>query len=221
MKGLDYSSSKPSLAAVKAAGYGFVIRYASVPIPGGKGITTAEAQAIHQAGLGLALVYEWYAARAKEGKVAGRADAKVAQAVAQSLGFPSHLPIYFAVDYNAPVWDQPQVDAYLMGAAEVIGAERIGVYGSYGVVERCFANHSAQWFWQTYAWSAGRISSHAHMRQYRNGVAVAGATVDLNETYQPDFGAWFPAKPVKPATKKVHIMTPSEMLAWAKSIFQK
>lgn len=216
MKGLDYSSSKPNLAAVKAAGYGFVVRYASVPVPGGKGITQAEARAIHQAGLGLALVYEWYAARAKEGRTAGRADAKVALAVAQSIGFPGSLPIYFAVDYNAPASDQPQIDAYLQGAAEVMGAERIGVYGSYGVVERCFANHSALWFWQTYAWSNRRISPHAHFRQYQNGVKVAGATVDLNETYKPDFGAWFP--PVKPAKQPVHIMTPSEMLAWIKNL---
>lgn len=216
MKGLDYSSSKPNLAAVKAAGYGFVVRYASVPVPGGKGITVAEAQAIHANGLGLALVYEWYATRAREGRVAGRADAKVALAVAQSLGFPYNRPVYFAVDYNAPVSDQPMIDAYLTSAAEVMGAERIGVYGSYAVVERCFANHTAQWFWQTYAWSNRRISPHAHFRQYSNGVVVAGASVDLNETYQPDFGAWFPVKPtVKP---KVHIMTPAEMLAWIRNL---
>lgn len=220
MKGLDYST-RANPAAVKAAGYGFCVRYASVPIPGGKGITVAEAQAIHAAGLGLVLVYEWYAARAKEGKVAGRADAKVALAVAQSLNFPADRPIYFAVDYNAPVWDQPAIDAYLNGAAEVLGAERIGVYGSYSVVERCAANHTAQWFWQTYAWSAGKVAPHAHFRQYRNGVTVAGASVDLNETYKPDFGAWFPIAKPKAVKQPIHIMTPAEMLAWMKNLTKK
>lgn len=223
MKGLDYSSSKPSLAAVKAAGYGFVVRYAATTQ---KGITKSETAAIRAAGLSLALVFESYAQRASEGRLAGRTDALTALAVANAIGFPDTRPIYFAVDWNAGSAQQAVIDEYLRGAGDVLGMARIGVYGSYGVVNRCHAADSARWFWQTYAWSAGKISQYAHFRQYQNGVKVAGASVDLNETYKPDFGAWDPPVPVlnqpsTPSKPKVHIMTPAEMLAWMKSLTKK
>jgi len=190
MKGLDYSGSRPDLAAVKKAGYGFMARYLFAPTPGGKGITEAEATAIRAAGLGLVVVYEWYAGRVLEGAVAGITDAKVALALARAIGFPETRPIYFAVDINATAGQQPLIDAYLRGAASIIGAVRVGVYGSYYVVERCHASKSAQWFWQTYAWSSGKVSAHTHFLQYSNGQIVANASVDLNESKQADFGAW-------------------------------
>jgi len=215
-KGLDYVS-KPDLDVVKRLGFSFVVRYAATTA---KGITKAEAVDLHAHGLGIALVYESHAARAREGRIAGYADGRTALANARAIGFPDTRPIYFAVDYNAPEADQSAIDQYLQGVASFIGASRVGVYGSFGVVERCYAHGSAAWFWQTYAWSAGRISSHAHFRQYLNGQMVGGAGVDLNETYRTDFGAWVPT--LKPAKKPaVHIMTPAEMLAWAKRIFSK
>jgi hypothetical protein len=190
MKGLDYSSDRPDLAAVVAAGYGFVTRYATTTQ---KGLRKDELKDLHAHGLGIVLVYEWYAGRAKEGRVAGMTDGASALAIAHDLGFPDSRPIYFAVDYNAPVTDQAAIDAYLRGVAETIGAERVGVYGSYGVMERCHASRSASWFWQTYAWSAGKVSAHAHLLQYLNGQTIGSASVDLNESKQADFGAWFPA----------------------------
>jgi hypothetical protein len=229
VKGLDYSSGRPNLAAAKAAGYGFVARYLYLPAPGGKGITKAEAEAIRAAGLGLCVVYEQYAGRAKEGIASGVADGKIALAWARSIGFPETRPIYFAVDFNATGAQQPVIDAYLRGAGSVIGTARVGVYGSFGVVERCYVSGSARWYWQTYAWSGGKVSTHAHLLQYDNGQVVAGASVDLNQSRQLDFGAWMPvtapaavppATP-KPAKQPIHIMTPAEMLAWMRNMFSK
>src|SRR5450830_2155709 len=40
------------------------------------------------------------------------------------------------------------------------------------------------------AWSAGKISTRTHILQYSNGQTVGGASVDLNESKQADFGAW-------------------------------
>lgn len=188
MRGIDYSSGMPNLAAAKAAGYGFVVRYAATTQ---KGITKAEVDKLHASGLGIALVYESYAGRAKEGRVSGVADGKTALTNARAIGFPDSRPIYFAVDYNAPIADYVLIDAYLGGVASIIGASRVGVYGSYAVIEHCQSAHTAQWLWQTYAWSGGKISTYAHFRQYLNGTTVGGASVDLNETYKEDFGAWF------------------------------
>lgn len=205
MKGLDYSSGRPDLTAAKQAGYLFMARYLSDPVPGGKGISKAEANAILAAGLGLVVVYEWYAGRALEGQAAGAIDGKAALAFARAIGFPESKPIYFAVDIPATSAQQPAIDAYLRGAASIIGAARIGVYGSYYVVERCFTNKTAQWFWQTRGWSNGRISSHTHFYQYLNGQTVGGASVDLNESKQDDFGAWEVevTKPIPVVTKPV------------------
>src|SRR5664280_1562093 len=181
-KGLDYSSGRPNVDAAKQQGYSFVARYLAVD-GGSKLITKTEADQIRAHGLGLVLVYEQYAGRAKEGRAAGKADGQTALTQARLVGFP-----------------------------DSIGANRVGVYGSYAVVERCFTNGSARFFWQTYAWSAGKISTHTHILQYSNGRTVGGASVDLNESKQADFGAWgilapvptpapVPAPTIQPAAK--------------------
>lgn len=204
MKGLDYSSGRPDLKKAKALGYGFVARYLFPPT---KGITKVEAAAIRAAGLGIVVIYESYAGRALEGQVAGIADGKMALAFAHSIGFPDTRPIYFAVDFAGTAAQQPAIDAYLRGAASVIGAARVGVYGSYYVVERCFANKTAQWFWQTRGWSSGKESIHTHFFQYLNGQTVGGATVDLNESKQDDFGAW-EVEVTKPVVTKPVVTKP-------------
>src|SRR5664279_2846298 len=200
-KGLDYSFGRPNLDTVKEQGYSFVARYLAVD-GGNKLITRTEADQIRAHGLGLVLVYEQYAGRAKEGRAAGTADGQTALTQARSVGFPDTRPVYFAVDYDATGTDQAAIDVYLRGAADSVGAGRVGVYGSYAVVERCFTNDSARFFWQTYAWSAGKISTHSHILQYSNGQTVGGASVDVNESKQADFGAWgIPAPVVQPVAK--------------------
>jgi len=47
-----------------------------------------------------------------------------------------------------------------------------------------------------------QISTRTHILQYSNGQTVGGASVDLNESKQADFGAWgIPAPVVQPAAK--------------------
>jgi hypothetical protein len=48
----------------------------------------------------------------------------------------------------------------------------------------------AAWFWQTYAWSAGVWAPGNHIEQYQNGVALAGATLDLDRALTADYGQW-------------------------------
>lgn len=103
---------------------------------------------------------------------------------------PSDRPIYFSVDWDAGSGDWADIDAALRGAASVIGAARVGVYGSYLTVEHCRRVGTARWFWQTYAWSNGAWSPYAHIQQYRNGVTIGGADCDLNRAMQPDYGQW-------------------------------
>ena len=209
-QGIDYSFGRPDLDAVKAHGYTFVIRYLARQ-GGGKVITPQEAAQIWTRGLALALVYEQGAGRAREGAAAGRGDALTAATQARGLGFPESKPIYFAVDEDVQEKDLPLVDAYLRGAAEAMGSSRIGVYGSYRVIEHCAGAHSACFFWQTAAWSHGLVSAHAHLLQTRNEQLVGGARVDLDTSLTVDFGAWAP--PAAP------VLSPAQQWAVERGIF--
>jgi len=207
MKGIDYASARPDLTAVKEAGFVFVARYVCA-IFGTKVITKAEADTIKAHGLGLVLVYEQYEKRPLEGRIAGSQDAIVALAQSIAAGFPKDRPIYFAVDFDARTADQPAIDEYLRGAAEILGLARVGVYGGINLIDRCFASKTATWFWQTGAWSYGKESVHANFVQMTalNGSVVGGIKVDINETRKDDIGgAWMPIPVVKPVPTKAEL----------------
>lgn len=186
-EGVDYSWARPGGATLKAAGKAFAVRYLYPDGQGGKGLDASELSDLRNNGIEVPVVYESYAARAKEGRAAGAADAKIAQAQLEALGMPTGMPIYFAVDYDAPEGDQAALDEYLRGAADVIGADRVGVYAGYWIIKRCKENGSAKWLWQTYAWSGGNIHPDIHLYQYRNGQELNGA-VDFNRSLQDNYG---------------------------------
>lgn len=185
-EGVDLSWSRPGGSALKSAGKKFVMRYAWPG--GGKGLTLSELSDYRNHNLAVGIVYESTSGRALAGYAAGVNDAKVAQGQLAALRLPATLPLYFAVDFDATPAQQPAVDAYLNGAASVIGRARTGVYGSYFVCARCRANGTATWLWQTYAWSGGRVLSGIHVYQYKNGQTINGGSVDFCRSYQPEFG---------------------------------
>jgi hypothetical protein len=192
LQGVDYSFGRPGGAALAAAGKRFAMRY--VPYVGdhGKGLTSGELADLHDHDVAVGLVLELGGRRALLGRLAGKADAELAHDALGRLGFPADRPVYFAVDFDASGYQQAAIDAYLDGAAEFLGTSRIGVYGSVDVVDRCAENSSARWFWQTYAWSGGAVSSRAHLLQYHNGQTINGAAVDLCRSLEADFGVWLP-----------------------------
>lgn len=187
LEGVDYSWARPGGKTLKDAGKHFAVRYLYPDGQGGKGLDASELADLQGNGVEVPVVYESYAARAKEGRAAGNADAKTAQAALLAVGLPANLPIYFAVDYDAPESDQGVIDEYLRGAAEVIGADRVGVYGGYWIVKRCFENKTAAWLWQTYAWSGGNVHPENHLYQYRNGQNLNGA-VDFTRALKDNYG---------------------------------
>ena len=121
LEGLDYSWARPGGATIKAAGKHFAVRYLYPDGQGGKGLDASELGDLVANGVEVPVVYESWAARAKDGRAAGQSDAKVAQAELIRLGLPSGMPIYFAVDYDAPEGDQGIIDEYLRGCADVYG----------------------------------------------------------------------------------------------------
>ena len=189
-EGVDYSFARPGGAALRASGKSFAVRY--VPYQGdqGKGLKADELADLQANGIAVGLVFESTAGRMLDGYGAGVTDATVSLASAALLGFPKDRPIYFACDTDTTADQLASVRNYLDGAASVLGRARIGVYGEYDVIDHCLGTGAATWFWQTYAWSGGRLHPMAHLYQYQNDQAINGAAVDFDRALVADFGQW-------------------------------
>jgi len=234
---LDYSAGRPRGATVRAAGYSGVLRYIGFdPVTRPKCITRAEYTDLIRHGVGVALVYENVAGDALSGRAAGVTAAQRARHWADVIGFPQDRPIYLACDTD--VVSQAQFGAvleYLRGAGSVLGGPaRVGIYGEYDVMQRAAAAGVAKWFWQTKAWSRGKVSAHAHLLQLIGTVRVDGIDCDRNEIHRPDWGQtgqpglndpeddmpsadelWNTRRPWPPHVKDVpHVATAYDMADW-------
>jgi hypothetical protein len=205
MKGLDYAWTHPPAAALKAAGFTFAARYLSHDPS--KNLSFAEAGLLRREGLDVVVVWESGAQDARRGRDGGIQDAVNAREQANSCGLTA-VPVYFAVDYDAPPGDQDAINAYLDGAASVIGRDRVGVYGGYWPLSRARAAGKATYFWGTVAWSGRNwdpaVNPHTFVPDIMQGaqVKIAGVLVDTDESHgrehtsrehvtrEGDFGQW-------------------------------
>jgi Rv2525c-like, glycoside hydrolase-like domain len=186
-QGIDYAYGTPDLGRLKAAGVTFVCRYLGGDP--GKDLTRAEAELLSHAGFDLVTVFESSAQGALRGSAGGYADAKVAVSELHRIGAP-HAPVYLACDWDVQPSQMPAVRAYFKGATQCLGHNRAGVYGGYAVVHELMSLDNVKYGWQTYAWSQGRWSPHAQLRQVQNGVKLAGVECDLDRALAADFGQW-------------------------------
>lgn len=175
----DFSWGRPGPAAIKSSGRIGVIRYLYSP---GKGATKAELQSYLNAGLVVVLNYEGSGTDATS-YINGVADARYAQRQAAVLGFPNAV-IYFSIDEKTA----PDPQDYFRGVESIIGHSRAGVYGGYGTITALQKAGLCSWFWQTYAWSGGRVAAGVHLYQYSNGHTINGASVDYDRNLEADFG---------------------------------
>jgi hypothetical protein len=190
MLGLDYAGGRPSGAAIRAAGYSFVVRYLTDGGPNlpGKLLTPTEYRDLQSNAVAVVVNWETTADRMRAGRAAGIADAQSADTTARSVGHPEDRPVYFSCDFDATANDQLVIDEYLRGAATIIGPSRVGIYGGYWPVSRALNNGTAAWAWQTGAWSGGNVGPRIHIYQRIGTVIVGGVECDVNEARQPDFG---------------------------------
>lgn len=208
--GIDYATPGADIVALKKAGVKFVCRYLApdASLYRWKRLTGFEVKQFRAVGIVLVTVFESSARRARGGFPAGKSDAVAAATHAASVGL--HGPIvYFAVDYDAPESDQPAINRYLEGAASILGADRIGVYGGYHVVKRCLDANVCVYAWQTYAWSGGNVDKRAHLYQYSNGHELAGVSCDYNRSLKDDFGQYPRLRPYSPEQ-------PNNFWTWAR-----
>ncbi|WP_243718793.1 glycoside hydrolase domain-containing protein [Actinomadura sp. KC06] len=187
--GVDYAWGRPGTSALKRAGAKFACRYLSHDTTG-KNLTRAEADELSEAGIWLVVVWETTAKRPLDGRAAGAADAVDAAAQAEACGMPDDRPIYFAADWDASPGQQDEINAYLDGAASVIGRGRVGLYAGHGPMKRAFDAEKIAYGWQTYAWSGGRWDARAQLQQYSNDHEINGVAVDYDRAVHGDYGQW-------------------------------
>lgn len=180
--------NKTTAQNLKNAGFEYAIRY--LPTTEWKSITKSEVDAILNAGLKLVSIYQ-----CSNNKVSyfsytrGKQDGQNAQKLAKELGQPKGTAIYFAVDFDVQPKDLQQILDYIKGLKETVKDYKIGIYGSYYVVNEVKKKAPVDYYWQTYAWSNGKVAEHIHMHQYQNGVKVAGILIDRNNIKKAP-GAW-------------------------------
>lgn len=233
-QGIDYSFGGGVTAAqIKGAGKVFVARYLDY-LPNGKVINKTEADNLLKAGLAIVLVFESTANRMLGGHAAGVSDAKEADKQATALGMKG-IPVYFACDFDATPGNQTPINAYLDGAASVIGKGRVGIYGGFWPVNRALSAGKATYAWQTYAWSAAGSVTPAHAvrvtsvaghalsgpflfddrAQLRQGPGgkIGPASVDFDESEKSDYGQWPRPKVTPPSGPVRHQAQPGESIS--------
>lgn len=183
-EGVDFSFSRVSGAALRAAGKTFVVRYLWA---GGKGISRAEYDDFVRNGIQVAFVYEETGAELTGGYAAGRVVASRAQGHLNNLGLPNAV-VYFVVDHDYSGAALAAAIQGLQGAASVLGKGRTGFYGGGPHIRAAMNANACSYFWQTYAWSGGAVVPGIHIYQYRNGQTLAGGSVDFVRSYQANFG---------------------------------
>jgi hypothetical protein len=215
VKGCDYSLSRPNLTQLKTAGIKFVVRYLS-PGTNPKNLTKPELTGLLAAGLHVCVVFESSAGRILAGHSAGVSDAVTADEELKALNLAG-LPVYFACDVDPRPFTTAQwtvAMAYLDGVASVIGHARTGGYGGLAFIKRAFDAKKITYGWQAYAWSDGAWDPRAQLRQTKNGVSLAGGTVDLDEAHALDYGQW--PRPVTDPGPFRHVVPAGNTLTLAK-----
>ncbi|WP_330250418.1 DUF1906 domain-containing protein [Nocardia sp. NBC_00565] len=190
--GLDYAAGRPGGAAIRAAGFDFVVRYLSEggPTLPGKLLTPAEADDLRANGISIVSNWETTATRMLDGYGAGIVDARAGLAQVLRCGGRPDRPIYFSADFDSTPQDQLAINAYLDGAATVLGAANVGIYGGFWSISRALDAGVAAWSWQTDAWSATFVETRRNIHQTLRQVVVNGVLCDVNEAETTDFGQW-------------------------------
>lgn len=174
--------------SLKTTGVEYVGRYLG---DSWKSISIMEANALINAGLKIVSIWETNPTRATYfTKNQGISDGKVASDYAKSIGQSEGSAIYFTVDYDAQLSDMNAILNYFLGARQGLDQSfKVGVYGSYSVLEMLHSQGSADYFWQTTAWSRGNIADFIHILQYDFNQNLVGVQVDYNQ-FSNSAGSW-------------------------------
>lgn len=207
---VDYSTARPAMAQLTAAGVTAVGRYIGWDsVPGyssiGKNLTAAEVAELHAAGIAVFTAFEYDPQAPAKGTSQGGADGSLASQQVRDLGAPPLFGVYFACDWDIPDYAPGLPDtkanakaklgpaaAYFTAVNEQNPSYRVGGYGGYYAVKRLFDAGLISLGWQTAAWSGGQRDTRAQLYQTTGTVSIGGADLDIHEGTAADFGQWPP-----------------------------
>ncbi|PKG23954.1 glycoside hydrolase domain-containing protein [Niallia nealsonii] len=192
-KGFDCATklTAKTAKALKALGFEYVARYLG---NSWKSFDKAEAAAIQAAGLKLISIHQKsanYSAYFTEAQ--GISDAKEAMKNAAAVDQPKGTAIYFAVDFSSQAKDVKNIVKYFKAVKKTLSGYKLGVYGSYNTITA--VKGLADYYWQTYAWSGGKVADFIHMHQFKNDVLAGGIKIDHNDVKKVP-GHWTEEKAV-------------------------
>lgn len=182
----DFSWYKPNPASVPHAGIvGYLTRDTT-----GKRLMPAQCRSYLAGGKTVSLVGQDGKQQALRGAAGGREDARFYNAQADEDGAPLWLPLIYAVaDFDAsPSELRGPIREYVAAVLETLSTAAapvwrpVGIYGGIRTIDYLhdqFGDLIAL-YWQTVAWSGGRVSPHAHLHQQAGApwYPLAGATDD-------------------------------------------
>jgi peptidoglycan hydrolase-like protein with peptidoglycan-binding domain len=193
MRGVDCATriTPDAAAMLKAQGIKAVGRYLGYHTKRwSKTLTPDEVRAIHSAGLSIFSIWESNPTHTEYFSYSrGVSDAQIACTEAKFIGQPKGTAIYFTVDFDTTEI-KPILD-YFRGVHSAMHPDyRIGAYGPYRVLV-ALAESAAppDFYYQTYAWSSGRLFHQANLYQYQNDVHLHGLDVDKDALFTR-IGAW-------------------------------
>ncbi len=200
------------LARLRAAGVETVIRYYARAMSR-KVIRRAEAFAIGEAGLKLAIVYEGAGDKLSAfSQDIGFKDALFARTYgAREIEQPAGSAVYFAVDFDATAAEiRNAVIPYFRGVARAFAEDnglpvyRVGVYGSGAVCAAVLDAGLAELAWLSCStgWSGYRaflVSGRWTLKQHLPAM-IAGLDADANDAnmQHADFGDFIPGRAAPP-----------------------
>ncbi|MEP6528225.1 MAG: glycoside hydrolase domain-containing protein [Nocardioidaceae bacterium] len=199
----DFSTARPTVAQLKAAGVEGVLRYLSPLNSDGsyygptapKMITKQEFDSYITAGIDVVCNWEWYEGRCLEGAPAGAQDGSWAAHLCHQIGYAPGATIFFS--HDTAEGDNTTVGRYLIAAQQAIEAAGYSfvadVYGGSGFVNAQLQDRRSpvKYGWQTSAWSGGQYHGVAALYQDLAGAhgspQIGGC--DLNIVMKEPFGS--------------------------------
>lgn len=167
---IDYAWQHPQPGAIRDAGYTAVIRYVSADPT--KDLSATESVSLHDAHLGIGLVYETTAQRALGSTVAGQQDGAAMLARLQQLGAPEGIPALANVgDWSVQEGQVGAITAYYKAFRDQLGAYQAGAggYGPGGLIDHLARQWPADIWWQNainaLGWSGSIVHPEASIYQ--------------------------------------------------------
>ena len=191
-KAIDFAggfyTALPSV--LKQHGIEAVIRYVGQP-SNPKCISSKELHDYTDNDIGICWVYETTTNWMLGGKAAGKNAAQDSVDHIVGIGGPKRPVVYFAADWDVSSKELSACLLCLEGAASVLGADHVGVYGSYYLISNAMSQHYAYYGWEAAGWQYGHVSPAAQIVQHVGDTFGAlGLSYDGDTLQHDSYGQW-------------------------------